>query len=594
MSLPKYLDNINDEMNKYLNACTLLKEEKNLLKLLQSLLKYIHWSIQKLLEEKSNSAKMNNIDAQISKIKSEILTFIGKNYTKQPFFILDPNCFDDSIEYISTLMNNFYYYFSNIEIDGRLLNIYFYLFHLIYYILLIVMKKFNQDIFQNEIIKFYLYHIIHFFANDKKCPEFNFFFYEGAFKHLYKNFNVPFKYTFTLGKDFLKIFNGFDVISIVSKYKNDKSNENTKITTELNFIGEFSKIINEINKLLYIQFEDDEKIYSGENFDNALLLKLCENYKKKIENVIKFLNKYSIEIESLENYKNKVISFIKDIQNYMLTLNHLTLMKLNYREFYFGDNLYELEKYSEYIEKWKMYNEKSNQDYTKIFRRIINSENFKTLYLIAMNSSYVTNFVNNQKLNVMYNEFMKKYADNIEKYVLYVPLTKGIKAYVANYFRIAVNINSVDIIGTLDNKEKEEIFKSYLLIHFLHESIHFIFRLNKIGKEAKETLSPKNKKLEEYYEEIGVDIILYIFGTEYIIFISPKNSNLINNINSWKKSNTNFKVFDKVYLSHGQLVNKGNNNSNETGLKCNISLDAFNTVNNDINYNFSDTMKLCF
>ena len=156
MSLPKYLDNIKDEMNKYLNACTLLKEEKNLLKLLQSLLKYIHWSIQKLLEEKSNSAKMNNIDAQISKIKSEILTFIGKNYTKQPFFILDPNCFDDSIEYISTLMNNFYYYFSNSEIDGKLLNIYFYLFHLIYYILLIVMKKFNQDIFQNEIIKFYL------------------------------------------------------------------------------------------------------------------------------------------------------------------------------------------------------------------------------------------------------------------------------------------------------------------------------------------------------------------------------------------------------------------------------------------------------
>ena len=68
MSLPKYLDNINEEMNKYLNACTLLKEEKNLLKLLQSLLKYIHWSIQKILEEKSNSAKMNNIEAQISKI----------------------------------------------------------------------------------------------------------------------------------------------------------------------------------------------------------------------------------------------------------------------------------------------------------------------------------------------------------------------------------------------------------------------------------------------------------------------------------------------------------------------------------------------
>ena len=211
-----------------------------------------------------------------------------------------------------------------------------------------------------------------------------------------------------------------------------------------------------------------------------------------------------------------------------------------------------------------------------------------------MNSSYVTNFVNEQKLNIMYNKFMKEYAGNIKKYVLYVPLTIGIKAYVTNYFRIAVNINSVDIIGTLNNKEKEEIFKSYLLINFIKESFHFILRLNKKGNDETQALSPKNKKIEEYYEDIDVDIILYIFGTEYITFISPNNSKLINDLESWRDKTTNFKVFDRVYLSHGKLVTEKNNNNTKTGLDFNILMDDSNLINYEINYNYSDTIKLCF
>ena len=173
MSLPKYLDDLNDEISKYLSTCILSKEERNMIKVLSNFLEYLHWFIYKLQEGKGNNNEINSINAQISKVKSELLTFLEKSYTKQQFFILDVNCFDDTVEYISILINNFFYYFSNSELQIGILNIYFYLFHLIYYILHIIVKSYNPDIFNNRIIKFYLYHIIHFFANDKKCLELN-------------------------------------------------------------------------------------------------------------------------------------------------------------------------------------------------------------------------------------------------------------------------------------------------------------------------------------------------------------------------------------------------------------------------------------
>ena len=91
-----------------------------------------------------------------------------------------------------------------------------------------------------------------------------------------------------------------------------------------------------------------------------------------------------------------------------------------------------------------------------------------------------------------------------------------------------------------------------------------------------------------------MDIILYIFGTEYITFISPNNSKLINDLESWKEKTTNFKVFDKVYLSHGKLVTEKKNDNTKIGLDCNISMDDSNLINYEINFNYSDTMKLCF
>jgi len=169
---------------------------------------------------------------------------------------------------------------------------------------------------------------------------------------------------------------------------------------------------------------------------------------------------------------------------------------------------------------------------------------------------------------------MKDYAEQINKYILYVPLTKGIKAYVSNYMRIELNINSIELIGDFKDYDKNDIYISYLLINLVNESFHFLNRIKRKGKYIKECKSTQNQNIDK---EIGVDLILHIFGTEYINFISIENSKLVNKIENWKKNDTNFKVFDKIYLSDRKTTQM------EYGLKCNISM----------NENDNKEMRVC-
>lgn len=311
--------------------------------------------------------------------------------------------------------------------------------------------------------------------------------------------------------------------------------------------------------------------------------------KDQSASAIKILKNKNITCESLENFLNKMKELSRIIFTQNLSINHFALMKYNYKKS--ASNEEGINKYFTYLKEWQNDNKKTNQDNTIIFSDLIESKDFKQLFLSAMNSSYIKGFVEYNKLSSVYKEFMDNYADIIDKYILYVPLTKGIKAYVSNYFRIALNINSIELIGTFQDQSRNEILKSYLLINLLHESFHFLFRLNKKGYVALEALSPKVQKISESYQEIGVDLILYIFGTEYIVFITPEQSNLISDIESWTKTTTNFKVFEKVYYSEGELV-KNETSKKIKGLKCNISINEENKKNWNICKN--GAIKYCF
>ena len=120
-----------------------------------------------------------------------------------------------------------------------------------------------------------------------------------------------------------------------------------------------------------------------------------------------------------------------------------------------------------------------------------------------------------------------------------------------------------------------DVYESYLLVQLIHESFHFLYRLDKKDYLCQNALSPIRKKIKQEYGEIGVDIIFFLFGTEYITFFPLENCKLLNSLESWEKDNTDFKVFKQVYLFEHELITDGEKedlNDNITGLKCNISL----------------------
>ena len=568
------INELKKKLNEYINIkSSLPQSEKDLIQTFPKLLEYFYYSFLDMLQ------KSQAHNAQLSLIKNEILDDLNKKgYTKEEFHILGTEVFDESDKYLSTLINNFYYYFSNYQQDINLFNIYYYIFHLIYYILVIIGNTFDKNPFEDSYIKFYIYHIIHIFNKKSNLPKYYFYFYEGAFKFLSKNYNITIKYIFSLDNNFLSIVQFMnEITSIRDTFYNKiiNKNENKKNENDLYLISNYGKIKNEIDNILY---ENIREISS--NDINGNILKICEIMLDKIQKIENIFKNIGIICDELLDYKNKLKEISEVITKYNLTNGHFFLMYKNYDccSYNFGTFYY-------CVQNWKKYNKELNVDYTKIFSDIINSKSFKELYLTAMKSSFINYFAIENKLQDNYNLFMDKYAKEIEKYILYVTLPRGIKANTSNYFRIALNINSIELIGEFNEAQKIEIYKSYLLIQLIRESFHFLFRLNKIDYLCHKVLSPVRKKIIQEYSDIGVDIILYLFGTEYITFISLENCKLLNSLESWENEKTDFKVFKRAYLMGEELIIDGENENlsvDKIGLNCNISLYESNNIDSKI------------
>ena len=568
MNVEKSIQELKDKVSKYIQSSPLDSNEKNMILALSHLIDIIYLFFKKSEINTSiyGSKNEESLDNKISEVKEQLNKFLSQNYKPKEFFILNPITFSNSSQFIKILLENMYYYFSDYEINKKYMNIYYYLFHLIYYILSIVSKEKETNNLKEDIIKFYIYHIVHFFLNNKKNPEYNFFFYEGAFKFLAKKFNISFSFLFNLEDAILPNINiTNEVQNLISTYYSKLCSVKYKSNDELNFFGNYPTLY---KKILDIMNEENDINYI--KIEGNILLEKCSSLKNKIGQVENILKDNGVSCIALDNYKKIVENLIQIIKENNLTLNDFNLMFLNYDRDY--HNIPEFEKLLKLTKTWENYHNAVEQNYTPIFSKIINSEDFKTLYSTAMKSSYVKNFVKANHLTKSYDIFMKDYADELSKYILFVPLTRGIKAYVSNYFRIALNTNSIDIIDISNDKTKEDFIKSYLLIIFIQQSFYFIYRITKEGESASQALSPQTKKLREYYNDIGVDIILFLFGTEYITFISEENSKLLNNIESWKKDNTDFKVFEQVYLFCGELIHANKKKNKGPGLECNISM----------------------
>ena len=570
----KCVKNLEKKINEYIKAigASLEKSEKHLLEILPKLLDYFHFIIDDETFEEIG---------EISRKKQEILEYLkNQEYSKKEFIILEVEDFDNTQKYLSTLIENFFFYFENYKLDFNFKNIYYYAFHLIYYILFIIANSFDTILFEDKNLKFYIYHIVHFFEKNKKSPEYNFFFYEGAFKFLSKKYDINIKYLFSLDKNVIEIFNEVSKInSIKNEFYNEMIMKTNKSDDEYDFISKYSDINEEIKDLLL-----------NYNFLANNIQSACEDLKNKIEKINEIFSNNKVTCEKLKKYQEKIEELYKIISDHNLTDNHFALMFENFK--CKVSPVPNIETLLIYSKEWIKCNDELNKDYTEIFSQIINSTYFKDLYLSAMTSSYVENFIKFNNLESNYNHFINKYAKEINKYILYAPLTRGIKAYLTNYFRIALNLNSIELIGDFnDESQKKELYQSYLLVQLLYGSLHFIYRLDKRNISCLKALSPEKLKIYQTYREIGVDLILYIFGTEYINYFSLDNCKLINNLDSWKNTGTNFKVFNKIYLQ-GEELQGIDEIYDGLGLKCNISLDEGNS--NDSKICTDAAIRYCF
>ena len=116
----------------------------------------------------------------------------------------------------------------------------------------------------------------------------------------------------------------------------------------------------------------------------------------------------------------------------------------------------DLQRFLEMALTWEKYNKSLEQDCTQTFSKIINTDDFQALFKEVMISSHVKRFVEDKNLKKEYNIFIDKYISDIGNYVLYMPLTRKMKACVSNYFRIILNINSIALIDLPEDKKKRD------------------------------------------------------------------------------------------------------------------------------------------
>ena len=572
---------LKNRIEEYKNSNTTLHQtEKDLIEILLNFLDYFHCII---INNKNNIIFQEK--DELLEIHNRILKYFkDKGHLKEEFHILDENDFDNSNKYLSNLLNNLYFYFSDYIPNIELIHIYYYLFHLIYYLLLIIVESKEKNSFEDKNIKFYIYHITHFFKKDKTSPEYCFFFYEGAFKFLSKRYNISIKYIFTIDSSLMEIISSTSKInSIINEFYMQIIKENKSEQTILNFIKEYKKIKQQIDNILNQQ--NGEINYNIGDTEN--LIRIYGDIDGKIHKILNIFNNNKVKCEMLEAYEKKLKELSDIISNNNLTDNHFVLMLRNYPK---NTIIINNETLLDCARKWVKYNDKLNEDYTKIFSEIINSNDFKQLYLTAMKSKKVEDFAKKYDLLSNYRLFMDKYAEKIDKYILYMPLAKGIKSYISNYFKIVLNINSLELIGKFDEEQKIEVYKSYLLVELLYESFHFIYRIDKKDLSCKNVLSPVRKKLMMAYGDIGVDIIFHLFGTEYINFFPLKNCKLLNSLESWSNDETEFKVFNQVYLVGNELITVGEDKG--IGLKCDISL--FEDSDNEWKLCTDSAIRYCY
>ena len=157
-----FMENLDKNIEKYFESEQITQIDKDVVQVLQHLMKLFFLFTNSKIEKKDNT----NSETFFSDLKKGIIQLLlNKNYKPSEFKILKVSDFGNHLEYLSGLMENLCYYLDTYTLKTKYINLYYYLFHLIYFILLSVTKS-NQNVLKDDFIKFYLFHIVNFFKED--------------------------------------------------------------------------------------------------------------------------------------------------------------------------------------------------------------------------------------------------------------------------------------------------------------------------------------------------------------------------------------------------------------------------------------------
>ena len=467
--------------------------------------------------------------------------------------IMKIDSFDKTKEYYSYIIPFFKNNMMEIKNSHNALNLKKYLYKDLIDICNLINKiiEKNEKYIEDNIIKFYAFHIINIFNEDKKKMESSkIFFKMGQIAlrdkyqiHSYENF-FPQNIKIKEYNEFLSIIH--DLIKECQNIYNDKIKEDMKFIDD-NFYSEMSKkkieIENEINnsnqisKHLIIHkllLELDALLIHGYKIKKLI------PYKELIDSVLSFYN----EMDEYDiSYTLCFIDINKEKKSLDRKKEDCPELKKS-AKIYDGENfnkmvLYLL-KFIKYDKLKSVLNNK-NSSLAQEFKEIIADEEFQKKVNNFFKSNSVYAFLKKKlekriscKINEKYKEFLnylykKKFWDSI----MFFTLPKKIKGFVSSYMRIVLNDNFIIFNNCESKEDKSDMLRFLLFEIIIHELLHLLRRYFLIGIESKDAMTPlgsEESKKNKKYGEIGETLIKYFFGVKRINFLTLRQAKKFKNL----------------------------------------------------------------
>ena len=477
--------------------------------------------------------KIFNKSIDIAKYETQLLSNINIK-SKKPY-IMDFDDFekDEFYIYVLSVFHNVLHNYHNVNLKDIILKN---LIDLINIFNLIIQN--NNNYYHDNDFRFYLYHVLNAFQPGVNKIEQNSHFFKYGIEILLKKYKILNFNEFYPEHEAEKIkLNYINFLrELLNKVKKEYINKTLTCPNE-----DYSKEFDDISKI--VKELDKEKIKK----DNNIFIANIKNCSHKILILIMNLyanNKYlyyvSILLYEIEDYiPSNINEFFyvnyihlkNDIDNYINQINESTLNNIRKSQFY-NENL--IQKLIEYYIKFYKYNniknilndENGENSVKNIFKEMIKDKTFRekviNLYKSEKMKKFIYLFVDKDE-----RDKLLKYLDNfiilLEKdtfwdKIMFYPLSKYKKAYVANYVRIIINDNYITF-KIFNLKEKYLLLKFILFELIIHELMYLLRRLTLSGVCSELSLTPPNeddKKKEDLSGEIGERLIKFFFNVNKI------------------------------------------------------------------------------